>query len=139
MGTLFASIAIIWAYGTIMVKKVVGLNSLHINLHFGILTTLFNALLYPIFVTQSKSVEVMGLGFFLCGSPMALGNILWIHALTINKNTGLVSICISSSVVVSYLISMFRYNEAINFICLLGSISLVIGLVVALSAKSDNK
>jgi hypothetical protein len=50
MGTFFAFIASIWAYGTIVVKDIVGLNSLHINLHFGIFTTLVNGLLYPIFV-----------------------------------------------------------------------------------------
>lgn len=49
-------------------------------------------------------------GIFLCGIPMAIGNILYIHALTINKKTGLATICISSGVVVGYLISILRYN-----------------------------
>ena len=69
---------------------------------------------------------------------MAIANIMYIYALMINKNTGLVTICISSAVVVGYVISVFRYNEAINFICLTGSILIVVGLIVALSAKKSN-
>ena len=110
MGTLFAFMASIWAYGTIVVKNIVKLNSLHINLHFGIFTTIVNGLLYPIFVTNAHSTLVMTSGFFLCGVPMAISNIMYIYALMINRNTGLVTICISSAVVVGYVISVFRYN-----------------------------
>lgn len=70
---------------------------------------------------------------------MAMGNIMYIYALMINKNTGLVTICISSAVVVGYVISVFRYNEAINLICLAGSILIVVGLIVALTAKKVNE
>jgi len=81
----------------------------------------------------------MVIGFLLCGVPMAVGNILYIYALTINKNTGLVTICISSAVVVGYLISIFRYNETINYICLFGSICIIIGLYVALTSNKEMK
>lgn len=74
-------------------------------------------------------------GLIFCGTPMAIGNILYIHALTINKNTGLATICISSGVVVGYLISVLRYSESINFICLAGSLCIVGGLIIALTAK----
>ena len=74
-------------------------------------------------------------GLILCGAPMAIGNILYIHALKINKNTGLATICISSAVVVGYLISVLRYNEPINYICLSGSLCIVGGLIIALTAK----
>lgn len=128
--------ASIWAYGTITVKSIVGLSSLHINLHFGIFTIIVNGLFYPIFVTDPKSIQTMVWGLLLCGVPMAVGNILYIYALTINKNTGLVTICISSAVVVGYIISIFRYNETVNFVCLFGSICIVLGLFIALTAKS---
>ncbi len=110
VATFFAFMASIWAYGTIVVKNIVELNSLHINLHFGIFITIVNGILYQIFVENPKSISVMVWGFFLCGAPMALGNILYIYALTINKNTGLVTICTSSAVVVGYIISIFRYH-----------------------------
>jgi hypothetical protein len=41
----------IWAYGTIIIKNVIGLNSIQINFYIGIFLTLANAILYPIFVT----------------------------------------------------------------------------------------
>ncbi len=138
MGVLFAFMALVWAYGTIVIKKIVELNSLHINLHFGIFTTIVNALLYPIFVTDPKPVLTICYGFFLCGIPMAIGNILFIHGIKISTNTGLTTICISSAVVVGYLISVLRYNESINYICLMGSLCIVAGLIVALTAKTAN-
>lgn len=56
MGAFFAFMASIWAYGTISVKRIVGLNSLHINLHFGLFTTIFNGVIYPVFVTDPKPI-----------------------------------------------------------------------------------
>ncbi len=139
MGSLFAFVASLWGYGHVVIRNIVDLNSLHINLHFGIFTTIVNGILYPIFVTNPHPTQVMINGFFLCGAPMAVSNIMYIYALMINKNTGLVTICISSAVVVGYVISVFRYNEAINFICFTGSVLIVVGLVVALTAKKINE
>jgi hypothetical protein len=56
MGTFFAFMASIWAYGTIVVKNIVELSSLHINLHFGIFVTIVNGILYPVFVSSPKSM-----------------------------------------------------------------------------------
>lgn len=97
--------------------------------------TIVTGLLYPVFVYEPRSVTTMAWGFLLCGAPMALGNILYIHALSINKNTGLMTLCISSSVFVGYLISVFRYKESINYICFIGSIFIVLGLIIALTGK----
>ena len=110
MGLLFAFMAIIWAYGMIVVKSIVDLNSFQINLHLGIFMTAVNLILYPIFVEEPKSLMTMIYGMLLCGAPMAIANIMLIQALKINKNTGLATICISSGVVVGYLLSILRYN-----------------------------
>ena len=135
IGILLALMTFVWAYGTVVIKNIVELNSLHINLHFGIFTTIISGILYPIFVSEPKPALTMVYGLIFCGAPMAVGNILYIHVLTINKNTGLATICISSAVVVGYLISVLRYNESINFICLTGSICIIGGLIIALTAK----
>jgi hypothetical protein len=100
----------IWAYGTIVVKQMININSIQINFYFGVFLTLFCGLLYPVFVIDKQPLEKMLYGLFLCGMPMAVGNLIYIYALTINKNTGLNTLCISASVFVAYFISVFRYN-----------------------------
>jgi hypothetical protein len=72
-------------------------------------------------------------GFFLCGIPMALGNLIYIYVITKTKNIGIATLCISGSVFIAYFVSVFRYNEKINLICFFGSISIIIGLGIALT------
>jgi hypothetical protein len=109
MGAFFGFAAAIWAYGVVVVKNIQCLNAFHINFYFGCVLTIMSGLLYPI-VESKTSIETLLYGFLYFGSPIAIGNILYTHALKINHNTGLTTLCISEGVVVGYLISIFRYN-----------------------------
>jgi uncharacterized membrane protein len=60
------------------------------------------------------------------GLPCFIVQILVIAALTMTKQTGVMSLMGFSMVLVSYLISIFRYHETPNLICFIG-IMLVIG------------
>lgn len=127
----------IWAYGTIVVKDIINLNAIQINLYTGIFMTVTSGLLYPIFVSVKQPLFTMFIGLFLCGLPMAVGNLIYVYALTINKNTGIATLCITSSVFIGYILSIFRYHEQVNYICLLGSVCIVLGLAKSLMAKKD--
>jgi hypothetical protein len=86
----------------------INVNSIQINLYFGTFTTIISGICYPIFVTNPQPLNKMVIGLFLVGLPMAVGNLLFVYALTINKNTGLATLCISGAVFVAYFISIFR-------------------------------
>ena len=77
----------------------------------------------------------MMIGLILCGLPMAVGNIMYIEALQIIPNPGLATLFLCSSVVVGYMVSILKYNEEINSICLIGSLFIISGLVCALMGK----
>ena len=59
---------------------------------------------------------------------MAVGQMTYFGALLITKNTGNLTMMIFVSVVVGYVVSILRYNEAINPICLFGTVLIVFGL-----------
>jgi drug/metabolite transporter (DMT)-like permease len=122
-------ISIIWAYGQISLKKCVNVHSIQINFNFGIVLTVISTLLYPIFVTNPMPMSKIYLALILCGAPIAVSNLLYVHAMRINKNTGLLNLLMFLSVVVGYGMSIFRYGESVNIICLLGSLMILLGLM----------
>ena len=63
---------------------------------------------------------------------MAFGNALYIYGLKESTNTGLATMCITSAVLLGYIVSIFRYDESLDYICLIGSSLIVIGLGITL-------
>jgi hypothetical protein len=103
-------ILIAWAYGQISLKKCINVHSVQVNFHFGIVLTIISAFLYPIFVTNPVPMSKIYLALLICGAPIALSNLLYVHAMRINSNTGLLNLLMFISVVVGYGLSIFRYG-----------------------------
>jgi uncharacterized membrane protein len=80
----------------------------------------------------------MGWTILFTGLPTSLGAICHITALTITKNYAVVTPFMFSGIVLGYLVSILRYNEKINFICLLGSLGIVIGIITILRNKEGS-
>ncbi len=59
---------------------------------------------------------------------LAGGQMTYFGALLITKNTGNLTMMIFVSVVVGYVVSILRYNETVNPICLVGTALIVFGL-----------
>ena len=71
---------------------------------------------------------------------MAISQIIFIGAITITRNTGVLTMFMFVGVIVGYLISVLRYNEEINPICTIGSILIIIGLSkIVLKEKTSVK
>ena len=57
-------------------------------------------------------------------------------ALTISHRYGLVAPFQFASIVVGYMVSLFRYNEKLNYFCMGGTIAIVIGVIFLLRNKN---
>lgn len=66
--------------------------------------------------------------FFKLGLITAFGQIFFMSALLLTKKLGQVSIIGFVSVIFSYFLSVFRYNEPINFLCVFGSLAALFGI-----------
>ena len=52
------------------------------------------------------------------------------------RNTGIFALSMTFSVLVSYFIGIFRYNENLNLIAVMGSVSVITGITMAILLKS---
>lgn len=66
---------------------------------------------------------------------MAIGQLSYIGALTLTKNLGVLTTLSFSSIIMGYLISIFRYNEPINPICTIGTIAIAAGIILIVLNK----
>lgn len=66
---------------------------------------------------------------------IAVGQILFVIGLSIAVNTGIVTLMSFNAVIISYLISVFRYGEAINYVCLAGGALIIYGVVTVVLNK----
>lgn len=70
-----------------------------------------------------------------------IANYLFTYGVIWSSNTGISTMMLMSSAVIGYFISIFRYNEQINAISLIGTVVLVVsaGYVVWEQQKVYNK
>lgn len=59
---------------------------------------------------------------------MAIGQICFIGAIVMTKNTGVLTMFQFSSVIYGYLVSVLKYHEPINPICIVGGFLIIFGL-----------
>lgn len=118
----------LWGYSQIVVKTLTHMEAIQINLFFAFVLTLTNAFLYPLIVTSPVSPIKFLISIGICGLPIAVSALFFLMALKINHNSGMTTMFIFSSVVVGYLLSIFRYHENINVLCVIGSLLIVISL-----------
>lgn len=69
------------------------------------------------------------MAIFMTGLPLALGQLVFVAALGLNKKTGQIVILTGLPVLVGYLVSYFRYGEMIQSLELIGSMMILIGLM----------
>lgn len=115
-----------WAYAIVLTKKIEA-NSYQINLILGLVVQLTGAVTYP-YTTNQSTYETLSLAILFTGIPLTIAQTLFRAALRMSKNTGMVSIMGFSAVVVSYFISIFRYNEKPNIVTTVGVVLVLFGL-----------
>jgi hypothetical protein len=66
--------------------------------------------LYPFKVSNPSTIGTLFQALFYTGLPLALGQLVFVAALAMNKKTGQLVILTGIPVLLGYLISYFRYG-----------------------------
>ena len=106
------------AYAIVLTKKIKA-NTYQINFFMGIVIQFSGVFMYPFTKNNANYTQII-LGILLTGIPLSLGQTIYIAALRMSRNAGLVSITGFVTVGISYLISIFRYHEKPNVVTSLG-------------------
>lgn len=123
-----------FAYGAVITKKIKA-NAFQITLFMALATQWTGGMSYPYTTNTPSSYTKLLVAVFLTGIPLTICYTLYIAALKMTKNTGLVSLVGSSSIVISYFISIFRYNEKPNIVTNIGVVLVLVGLWKTIFAK----
>ena len=128
-------------YAVLLTKKLVNTHSFQVLYFSGLLILLSSALLYPYASVDPTFDEITMPDFFtgllLTGLPVTLGGLFMIKALLITKNYGVLTPFMFCSILVGYIISVVRYDEDINIICLVGAIAIMTGIIFVARCEED--
>lgn len=119
----------LWAYGLLRIRTFYKNNHTYVNFHLGLCFTVASGILYPYQVHKKSDVWTLFVAIFMTGLPLALGQLVFVAALGLNKKTGQLIILTGLPVLVGYLVSYFRYGEMIQSLELIGSMMILIGLI----------
>jgi drug/metabolite transporter (DMT)-like permease len=128
-GLALIAIMFLWAYGLLRVRTFYKNNHTYVNFHLGLLFTITSGFLYPYQVHHKTDLYTLFISVFMVGLPLALGQLVFVAGLGLNKKTGQIVILTGLPVFVGYLISYFRYGEMIQSMELLGSTMILVGLM----------
>ena len=119
-------------YGVMLTKKLQGVHTVQVNFIQGILILFSGVILYPLSEGETgyskMDMEHFFKGVFLSGIPMTIGQLSYIGAFILTKNMGVITTLSFTSIIMGFLISVFRYGEQVNVVSTLGTIAIVIGI-----------
>jgi drug/metabolite transporter (DMT)-like permease len=116
-------------------KAVTNINGLEMSFHLGLGLAVASSLAYPVFVRNQLPIEDMLWGIVYSGIPQNIVQILFVSAIVLSKNTGITNLMCFLSIAVSYFVSLFRYGERLNEICLAGVILIFFGIFKTLTSR----
>jgi drug/metabolite transporter (DMT)-like permease len=129
---------ILWAYSASMVKSIKMKDSCEINFHLSIVLLIFAAIYYCLFEVEQKSWEVYAGTILFSSIPIGIGQIVYTVSLTLTRNTGILTLFLSLSIIVGYSYSLVRYHENINPIAVLGGVLIITGLAIVILLKDNS-
>lgn len=138
---LFTIVMSIHGFAVVSTKKLICTNALQINYMLGVLLIIACSVLLPSALadpnyhrpTFSEILEAI----VFTGIPVSFGQLLGISAFLMTKKLGMITPFQFSNIVLGYLISIFRYDEDINVICLVGGIMIILGVIFIIRFKDQ--
>ena len=119
-----------WACAALLSKKIKQVSTFQCNFNFGYVLTIFASVIYQL--AGEKDFENNGFLFFKCiifqGLVLAVCQIFYMHALLLTSKVGIMTMVGFVGVVFSYFLSIFRYGEQINYLCVIGTILVIYGV-----------
>ena len=139
----FTLIMCLHGYAIVTTKKLINTHFIQINFILGSLILTSSAILAPSALNDPNyhrpTKLEMVYAFFLTGIPMVLGQFMGISAMIMTKKLGMVTPFQFTNIVLGYLVSIFRYNESVDIICLIGGMAIILGVVFIVRYKDDDK
>jgi drug/metabolite transporter (DMT)-like permease len=129
-------------YSFVTTKKLVNTNAVQISYHLGVIIVFSSAVLMPYALNDGDynvpSIGELAEAVVVTGLPMTLGQLAAMSSLLITHNYGMLTPFQFSTIIVGYLVSIFRYDEKVNFICALGTVAIVLGVIFIVRCKSPS-
>lgn len=107
------------------------------NFHLSIVLLIYAAICYCLFEVKQKSWEVYAGTILFSSIPIGIGQIVFTVSLTLTRNTGILTLFLSLSIIVGYSYSLIRYHENINPIAVLGGVLIITALAVVVLLKEN--
>jgi len=119
---------IFWGIAQTLVKNFSVIDSSVINMHFAAMYMISNGIGYPLFV--DKPVEILSIikTIIFCGIPSTIAALCMIKAAKMTQQTGVLTLMTFVTVIIGEFLSLFRYNEDLQLISLLGMIIIISGI-----------
>ena len=129
----YAKITILHGFAIIATKKLISTHMIHINFFLGSLVLFSSAILMPSAMANADyhkpTSEEMLYAFFLTGIPMVLGQYMEVSAFLMTKKLRMVTLFQFSNIILGYVVSIVRYGEDVNILCLIGGVAIFLGVV----------
>lgn len=126
---------IIWGYAIVSQKNISHLPGIKISFFLGIQFVFISAIIQCFGFVQPITMDNFFYGCIFSGVYMALCQILFTSALNLSKNAGKLTLLQLIHGISSYIISFFKYDQQINYICLFGLAVMGVGLYKAIFSK----
>ena len=111
VGIFFLAVQAAWGYAVILVKKIDNASHYHHNFVYGTLMTLFGGCIYSnTVVPQENRLNIFVWSLILQGIPLAIGQVLFCHALLLSKKLGITTMAAFLTIALSYVLKIFRYE-----------------------------
>ena len=138
----FTLIMCLHGYAIVTTKKLINTSFIQINFILGCIILISSSVLVPSAFNDPNyhkpSYQEMVYAFFLTGVPMALGQFFGISAFVMTKKLGMVTPFQFTNIILGYLVSILRYDESVNMICLIGGVAIVMGIIFIIRYKDED-
>lgn len=115
-----------------MARKCVQITTSECNLNLGYIMTFLASIVYMYNDPELKSFSNNFYLLLKCllyqGIPISICQNFFMHALLLTKNSGIMTMVGFIGVVFSYFLSIFRYGEPLNWLCVTGTILVIYGV-----------
>lgn len=119
-----------WAYAIICVRWLKAYDHTEVNFMFGTNMIFIAGVFYQF--NEDNAFDLDPWLFFKCflfqGMVLSLAQSIQITSLLLTDKSGIMSMVGMLTIALSYVFSVFRYSENINYICLFGAVLVVLGV-----------
>jgi drug/metabolite transporter (DMT)-like permease len=88
---------------------------------------------------RARDINTYCWGFILTSIPLTAATQLYANGLALTKNTGLLGMFMTVSVIVSYIVDVFRYHSSLNPLSVVGSLMIIGGISMAILYQTPNQ